>query len=319
LSFHSLEHKLIDFFKEHYAQESRNYVVFCSGGLDSLVLLNILKNIKPIFKFDLSAFYIHHGSSEEKCEQSLYRDKSLEFVKEYCSVNSVPFLFKKSDVFLQSEEECRNFRIGLYKEELKKKSRVFLAQHKDDFFETLVMRLIRGTGAEGFSEPFSKDYERPFLRLCTKNELNEYAINIGLSFFEDPSNLNQDHLRNWLRHNWLKALEASPNGLEPFKRSLINLSDYMSQAGSDFENLVVFDGNNKGFLDLSNFIDMTQVQKKGLVSHILHHIKKSGYTTGQVLEVVRLLEQKKEDFEFKVSSIQWSKSQTKVCFKVIKN
>ena len=359
MSFHPLEHKLINAFKNSYGNEKKDYWLSCSGGVDSVALLYVLKNIQPIFNYNLSVLYIHHGSSHsdenyseknpsnksssdenyseknssdenysEKNpsnksssdenyshkKQSIYRDEALECVGEICKEHVISFKSFKSSEYLKSEEECRDFRINIYKKLISNQARVFLAHHRDDFFETLLIRLIRGTGPNGFKDPFAKNLERPFLNVCGRNELKEYQRHCGFKFLEDPSNDDQNHLRNWLRQSWLPQLEKSPHGLKPFKNSLIQLSECMSQAESDFDKLLFFNQKDAGYFELKDFMNFNQVQKKAFISNVLHKLKKSGYTAGQALEVLKLLEHKNQRMNFTVSGIGWKKTGTKVYF-----
>ena len=315
MSFHPLEHKLIKQFKDNYGIEEKDYVLFCSGGLDSISLLHLLINIKPVFKYTLKVVYVHHGCSESFKVQSDYRAQAESFVGELCTFYELHFESIKSPVFLKSEEECRDFRVNAYNKFISQNHRVFLAHHQDDLFETLLMRLLRGTGPMGLTNPFSRDFERPLVAIGSKSDIEGYQKDIGFQFLNDPSNENQDYLRNWLRLKWIKQLKESPYGEEPFKNSLMQISEFLSQGESENEDILIFEHNNEGFFKLSEYMKLKQVQKKTLISNALHKLKKSGYTSGQVLEVIKLLELKNQALEFKISGIDWKKTKTKVYFK----
>lgn len=314
MSFHSLEHRLIRFLKKEYGQEKKDYRLFCSGGLDSVCLFHLLKNVKPVFDYTLKVIYVHHGFSSNDTEQSEYRDKAKFFVEDLCSEFNIDFECFKSEAFLKSEEECRNFRLELYNKCRSKGDRVFLAHHQDDLFETLLLRLIRGTGPEGLAAPFSSDIERPLVAFSDRKELEDYQKEVGFKFIEDPSNQETDYLRNWLRHSWLSDLEKKGHGLKPFKESMLRVSEALSQTGSKFMQSIEFEEENKGFFNAHDYFSLNQVQKKSFITHILHSLKKSGYTSGQVLEVVKLLEHKEQNMSFKISAVNWTKTPTKVCF-----
>ena len=318
MSFHSLEHKFIKKLKESYGAEEKEYVLFCSGGLDSISLLHLFLNVRPVFNYSLKVVYVHHGSLEfsvdHEEEQSGYRSKAESFVSQVCSTHNLQFDSIKSPKFLKSEEECRNFRVTAYDKYINQSSRVFLAHHRDDHFETLLIRLLRGTGPTGLKNPFSKNVERPLVEICSRAELEAYQKDMGFEFLNDPSNKDKNYLRNWLRLNWIKQLEDGPYGAEPFKNSLMQLSEFLSQAEPDKEDILFFNQNNEGFFNLTDYMNLKQVQKKALISNALHKLKKTGYTSGQVLEVLKLLELKDQALEFKISGIDWKKTKTKVYF-----
>jgi tRNA(Ile)-lysidine synthase len=108
-----------------------------------------------------------------------------------------------------------------------------LAHHADDLFETRLIRLIRGTGAQGLASMqfCSPDILRPFLGE-SKNAILQYAQEAGLEWCEDPSNLDLGPLRNWLRYFWLKELEKKRSGGGgAFQRSLQLLVDEIGLDG----------------------------------------------------------------------------------------
>ena len=318
MNFSPLEHRFIKKIKGLYGSEQKTYYVFCSGGIDSIALVHFFKNVQSLFPYTLKLVYVHHGSSKEHKEQSDYRDKALSFLKSECSDLELEFKFVKSEAYLESEEECRNFRLKEVSKILNadSKARVFLGHHKDDHFETLVLRLIRGTGPLGFANPFSKDVERPFLDLFEKSELEDYQKSLKFKFLKDPSNQKNDYLRNWLRNSWLKDLSLQSHGSKPFKASLIKISEYLSQMESDEGKILFFDQKNEGHFDYAVYSSLNQVQKKSIITNALHMLKKSGYTMGQVLEVLKLLEQNKNEIGFKVSGVEWMKTPTKVYFRL---
>ncbi len=326
MSFSSEEHKFIKKIKEVYGDEKKTYYVFCSGGLDSLSLVHFLKNVQCLFSYSLQVVYVHHGCSEKHKEQTQYRNEALDFLKQECRNLEIDFCAIKSKTYLESEEECREFRLQEIAKVLKPslnaeantnlKSRVFLGHHKDDYFETLVLRLIRGTGPLGFANPFSKDIDRPFLDLFEKSELENYQKQQNFKVLIDPSNQKNDYLRNWLRNSWLKDLSLQSHGLKPFKESIVKISEHLSQIESDENKILFFDQNNEGHFDYAQYCSLNQVQKKSIITNALHMLKKSGYTMGHVLEVLKLLEQNKKEINFKVSGIEWTKTPTKVCFRL---
>jgi tRNA(Ile)-lysidine synthase len=258
--------------------------------------------------------HFHHGVSEKFKIQSDYRDKAYSFVETLCTDNSVEFIKIKSPHYLESEVECRDFRLTAYEELKTERSRIFLAHHKDDLFETLLIRLVRGTGPEGFKEPFLAFLERPLVQICGRVELETYQKDKSVAYIEDPSNQENKHLRNWLRNDWLKSLEQTPHGLGAFKNSLIKLSDYVSQSESNFKNVLFFEHKNKGYFNFLDYMNYNQVQKKTLISKALHKLKKTGYTSGQVSEVLKRLEQDRSSLEFITSGVKWNKTETKVYF-----
>src|SRR5690606_16347607 len=86
-----------------------------------------------------------------------------------------------------------------------------LAHHRDDQVETLLLKLLRGAGAEGLGamRPWRALAAgwlwRPFLDL-PRTALADYAQAAGLTWVDDPSNTDQRMDRNYLRHRVLPLL-----------------------------------------------------------------------------------------------------------------
>ena len=91
-------------------------------------------------------------------------------------------------------------------------ARVVTAHTEDDQVETVLMRVLRGSGARGLAALYAaSDLVRPFLGL-RRAVLAAHAASGGIRWSEDPSNASMAHLRNRLRHELLPALrEADPS------------------------------------------------------------------------------------------------------------
>lgn len=326
MSFDSFEHEAIKHFKSIYGTiENKDYYVSCSGGLDSVALFHLMSKIKPIFNFNLKILHIHHGSSENGVDlQSVFRDQALNFCKDLAESHNIEIKTFKSTECLKSETECREFRKSVYDQILSQKARVFLAHHKDDLFETLLMRLLRGTNLQGLASPFSDTLERPFLKLAHRGDILKYQKTFKFRYLEDPSNVKTEHFRNWLRHDWLNELKNSPYGLEPFKKSLCQISEQLSEQVGEFQNerqkidlslgADKESGKAKGFFKWSDFSGLTLVQKKSMISSLLLETLRTGYTHGQVLEIVKNLERNQNHISFSVAGLSWVKKGDAVTF-----
>lgn len=118
--WHPIEHRLYKWFKnENFSNKC--ILVMVSGGRDSMTLLQFFQRFRSIFKWDIYALHVHHGSkienkdlgkysSEEIEKQIDFRDKAANFVQRYCLNHGVPCQVIQSPNYLFSEEDCRNFR-----------------------------------------------------------------------------------------------------------------------------------------------------------------------------------------------------------------
>ena len=208
-------------------KEPQQIVIAVSGGLDSMVLAHLFFKLSKLLKIEIAVAHIHHGTAETKQSQ-IFRDKAFEFVKAWVESSGVSFLTNgsllNSKIILKSEAELRDFRhsyLEQLRREFSKSAFLALAQHRDDLLETRLIRLIRGTGAEGFGSMvlLKEHILRPLLGF-SRSEIMDYARAEKIQWLEDPSNKSVDPLRNWMRQEWLPQLEEKrPGGSAAMGRS----------------------------------------------------------------------------------------------------
>jgi len=214
--------KIIAFLNEHNLND-KTIVVGFSGGYDSMCLLDILSKIRQKEGFfDLNiiaAHYNHNWRGEEALkEQEVCRifaaSKGFEFV-----TKTAPAGIKKS------ENEARILRYEFFDEVLEDydADAVFTAHNKDDNAETILYRVIKGTGLVGLKGISKKRgyFYRPLLNI-TRSEIVEYCEANNLSPNKDSSNMDTTYRRNFLRLNVIPLLEKiNPN----VKESLNTLAE----------------------------------------------------------------------------------------------
>ncbi len=206
-------------------------LVGLSGGPDSLSLIHVLNKMKKEWQWTLYAVHVNHqlrgaAAEEDQC-----------FVKSYCEKNGIHLWSEKKDCRSFAEEEKltleesgRVLRYQIYDQEAqaletqgipKEKIKIVLGQNKKDQAETLLFRLIRGTGLRGLTgipshRKSEKGYEivRPLLNL-TRKEIQAYCEKEGLEPRWDQSNENPQFTRNKIRGALIPFLEQHFNpGIE---------------------------------------------------------------------------------------------------------
>ena len=171
----------------------------------------------------LSVVNVDHGIRGRASEED------SEFVKNYCKERNIPVFFKKVDSITYAKEHslsvevaARELRIGYFKSLLSSGAvdRIAFAHHLDDQCETIMMRILRGTGIDGLVGMKEKDgFIRPLLNVSRK-EINEYVERNHIPFREDESNSDVVYSRNFLRNRILPELATRWN----YRRSLVSLS-----------------------------------------------------------------------------------------------
>lgn len=168
------------------------YVVAVSGGVDSVVLLHLLKS-RPGVKLTVAHF--DHGIREDSAED---RQLVQALAREY----GLPFVYHAGNLGARaSEAQAREARYA-FLHQVRKASganAIITAHHQDDVLETIILNLLRGTGRRGLSSLKSSDIvNRPLLHV-PKKELLRYASREGLRWHEDSTNSDEKYLRNYIR------------------------------------------------------------------------------------------------------------------------
>jgi tRNA(Ile)-lysidine synthase len=310
--WHPLEHTLWRRLQEHGLTEKKILVGF-SGGPDSLALLWALSRV---LKKNVVACYVHHGASDE-AEISMYRDRAAKFCREFCEKNDLSFELRQSErTPLRSEEELRNFRRGQLLEVRQAQGCDLLAlgQHGDDLLETRMLRLIRGTGPQGLRAMKFLDgvVLRPFLEL-RKSDLLQYLAAFSLEPLVDPSNESLEPLRNWLRQQWLPALETRQAGaLESLGRSLELLASSPDAspetiAGKGFYvDTLISEGLPDGpKLSRLGLLALPKSRRQQVLAAFVHAANKRDFSHAHVDEVLKRLDNPKNELMFRVGGLDW--------------
>jgi tRNA(Ile)-lysidine synthase len=175
------------------------YVVAVSGGIDSVVLLDLLARNAEL---ELIVAHFDHGIRSDSVD-----DKN--FVKALAELYSLPFVATEGKLGQGvSEAVARQARYE-FLHKVRQDSNadaIVTAHHQDDLLETAIINLIRGTARRGLSSLKSTDtVKRPLLGF-SKLQIRNYALKNKLEWHEDSTNYSDDYLRNRVRHRILPRL-----------------------------------------------------------------------------------------------------------------
>lgn len=189
---------------------AKRWLVGFSGGMDSTVLLHLLKqavnelNPKP----ELLAIHVNHGLSEHATSWQHHCESMCAQWGIQCAAQSVAVDGQGKGL----EAAARSARYAVFKSIIQAEDVLFLAHHQDDQAETVLYRLLRGAGSAGLSAIAMRrqlglgDLARPLLQY-QRDHLLTYASSQGLKWVEDESN-NESHFdRNFIRNDVLPLLE----------------------------------------------------------------------------------------------------------------
>lgn len=231
---------------EQQTGKPRRIICALSGGQDSVVLLHTLSALRESGDLEapLSAAHINHGLQRDAEEWSTFCRDFANSLQVEITVTSV-IVDRTSGFGL--EAAARDARYNALQAQLTSGDWLITAHHKDDNAETLLINLIRGSGAAGLSgiAPFrplgSGTLVRPLLNF-DRQELAAYADEKALEWCEDMTNLDQRFDRNFLRQEITpRLMQRWPDIASRLSRSARHLKSaeelLQEVAQADFRNV----------------------------------------------------------------------------------
>lgn len=226
-----------------WVEPGRQVCLALSGGLDSVVLFDILLSLHVNFSFKLSALHVNHQLSPNAEAWS-------QFCRDLCAGAGVPL--HSVAVGLESglgiEAAARKARYAAFAAQ--SCDFMLLAQHLDDQAETVFLQLLRGAGVKGVSSmPEGRGLHpgsrcpmllRPLLGV-PRSTLARYAEGRGLRWVEDESNAATHFERNFLRHEILPRIERR---FPAYRQSLLRASRHFAEAANLLDDLARIDVGN---------------------------------------------------------------------------
>ena len=207
---HALEH----FFK----QQQFNFTVALSGGVDSVVLLQVMHVLKQEMpKLKVSAIYVNHGLSK-------YANDWQAFCQNLCVELDIPFNTAQVTISPQTrtslEAQAREARYKALDELSAPQSVILLGQHLNDQIETFLLRLKRGSGLKGLGAmqamrelQSGRICYRPLLNI-TRSDIEHFATAFNIAHITDDSNTDERFDRNFLRARVVPELAKRFKGFE---------------------------------------------------------------------------------------------------------
>lgn len=211
-----LRDKVLSTIREYnLIQENDNIVVGVSGGPDSMALLYVLLEIKPLINFNIYVAHVNHGVRGEDAKSDQL------FVEEIAKNLNLPYYTKNVNMIeygkekgISSEEAGRELRYGFFREIIDSvgSGKIAVAHNMNDQAETLIMRFLRGTGIDGLKgmDFKTKDIIRPILGI-DRREIEAYIENNNIKTVLDKTNLEPIYSRNKVRLELIPYIEKNFN------------------------------------------------------------------------------------------------------------
>ena len=257
--------KIVNAVKNFISENHIEGRVLCalSGGCDSVVLLHILS----ILNVDCIAIHLNHNWRGEQSQ----RDE--DFSRKYSEKLGIKFYCEKlgADV-KKTENDAREARYKFFENCVGKfgANAIFLAHNKDDNAQTVLYRIIKGTGIKGLCAIPKKRgiFCRPLLEI-SRDEIEQYAKSAGLDYVFDSSNDDTKYKRNLIRKEIMPLLEQINPHAQEALLSLANLAKLQYETVSSMLNDVKKNVIKDGKINLNKFLGLDYALKLELVNDFL--------------------------------------------------
>lgn len=259
-----------------------------SGGVDSMVMLDILNKNKDKFNYELEVFHFNHLTRDGKS------DEDSNFVKSICHALDLScHIYRDSMIKYAKENKVSEEDAGRI---LRKKaissildtkidSWILATAHNlDDQVETILMRIIRGTGIDGLigMEVFEDNIFRPLLNF-TKSEIFKYQEKNCIDYVQDESNFKNEYTRNSIRNELIPLIKKRYN--EKFDLSLIKLSQLAREDKKYIdenilklnENIIIESTKNKFVYKKNTIRKLSKFEIVEILRQNISKINKSNY------------------------------------------
>ena len=293
---HQIESRVAGVLRRH-VEPGQRLTVGLSGGLDSVVLLHLLKQLAGALDFRLAAHHVNHQISPNA-------PAWVDFCANICQAWDVPFATTAVDVprkasdGLEAAARHERYRVldGLDADF------IVLAHHQDDQAETFLLQLFRGAGVLGLSSmpearvgqrrcrPASSSpvYLRPLLDV-PRSSIKDYALKHGLRWVEDESNADRKFTRNFIRHEIFPLLNKRfPAGVANVAQAAAHCAE-ASQLLDELAGLDAETGLRDGRLDVAALDRLSPARAKNLLRFFLRSHGLPMPDQGRLQEMLRQL------------------------------
>ncbi len=285
-----------------YWKPTDRLLLAVSGGVDSMVLLDLIQRLPEGIKPWFGIVHVNHQ----------LRDVSIEeerFLSQYCKDKGIPFFLKRWSVKEHpaegTEAAAREFRYGFFHEVLKEEQATHLltGHHADDQMETILMRLVRGGQLESIAgikkqRPFYGSLlTRPLLDY-SKKSIYQYSRSRTLSFYEDETNKSLNYTRNRYRHQIAPLLKKeNAKVLTHFSDFSSDLQDVITIAKKEIEEIAsntCFQRNPFCWeLDVQQFLILEPAMKRQVMQFLFNKLfetETSDFGRKHQMQIISLLE-----------------------------
>lgn len=254
-----------------YCSPDTKICVALSGGLDSVVLLHTLAQLRTKSPFVLSALHVNHGISPNAADWAVFCRHICLSLDVSCEVVALPRLDSAGGGLERAAREARYDVFARVDADV-----LCLAHHQNDRAETLLLNLFRGAGPTGLGAmPSSRFLNgkcliRPFIDV-PRAELQAWALTHDLRWVDDESNENLHFRRNYLRHVVLPAIAQQFPGVSTV---LARTAEQMQEQAALLARLAMTDAQGcedaQGHLQIAQLAVLPPMAVRNILKHRLN-------------------------------------------------
>ena len=282
--------KISSFIRKHQLLDAGGlHLVALSGGADSVALLITLQQLGYRIEAAHCNFRLRGDESD--------RDEA--FARQLCEKRGIPFHLIHFDTFeyaelhkVSIEMAARELRYR-YFEQLRQDigaDTICVAHHRDDSVETLLMNLMRGTGIHGLTgiRPRNGRIVRPLL-CVSRQDTEEFLRSIGQDYVIDSTNLEDDALRNRIRHHLVPLMQQIvPNSSENIARTSSHIMEAETYLDAYQESLAgnlvtTYDEESSGVLASVSLDELEALPSSGYF--LFKWLTPYGFTPAQITSI----------------------------------
>ena len=190
-------------------------VVGVSGGVDSMVLLRVLLELRERYRLSLHVAHLDHGlRGAESAEAAAFVGRQCEAHEVAATITAADPAALRDRPGGSLQNAARNLRYRFIERVADEQgaTKIAMGHHQDDQAETVLMNLLRGSGTRGLGgiPPVRGRIIRPLIE-CSRKEIEAYALHQGIPYVEDSSNDLLSYSRNRIRLQLLPELAKGYN------------------------------------------------------------------------------------------------------------
>ena len=278
-----MKSKVLDNIIKHKLIKSEDTVIVgVSGGYDSMVLLDLLVELKDALKIEIIVAHVNHmlRGPEADGDEAHVRDYAIEhgldFVLERRSMEE---LAEREGI--SSEDAGRRIRYEFFYglADRYKNAVIAVAHNKNDQVETILLNLLRGTGLKGLTgmKYKSDSIIRPLLNI-SRAEIEEYAEQKGIVHREDSTNQENIYRRNSIRNELIPFITREYN--PDFNNTIFRMTEILADQEEIIENItekslnqiLIVNNDNSYTIIKSDFNKMEAAIRKNIMRLIINKI-----------------------------------------------